>query len=547
MTPSAYPDTFARDRLPPLAEWPELLFEIDAFRYPERINCASAILDRAVDEKGWGERIALRGPRGTVTYRQLREQANRIARVLVEDMGLVAGNRVLLHSPNAPLMAACWFAIQKAGGIAVSSLPLLRTKELKDIIGKAQISHALCDAALHPELDKARTECPTLREVVYFHGNGGDDQLESRMEKKSTDFTNVDSAADDVAMIAFTSGTTGKPKGTIHFHRDVMAICDGFPRFILKPQPDDIFCGAAPLAFTFGLGTLLLFPLYYGASAVLGIPPGPEPLLAAIQQYQATISAAVPSSYRMMLPHLGNYRLNSLRQCISAGEALPVDTRQAWLDATGIQLIDGIGATEMLHIFISAAGTDIRPGSIGKPLPGYRAAVLDNEAKPLPPGQVGRLGVKGPIGCRYLDDPRQTDYVKNGWNLTGDAFVMDDDGYFIYQARNDDMIISSGNNIGGPEVEDALLKHDAVLECAVIGVPDQQRGQVVKAFVVLRDGWPADDDTRTSLQDHVKREIAPYKYPRIIEFRDALPRTETGKLQRFKLREEAPFPSPTHR
>ena len=539
MIPSAYADTFARDRLPPPEQWPELIVDGPDYQYPERINCAGEILDRAVDEKGWGERIALRGPAETLSYRQLRERANRIARVLVEDMGLVAGNRVLLHAPNDTLMAACWFAIQKAGGIAVSSLPLLRAKELTDIIGKAKISHALCAESLRGELDKARAECPSLTHIMHFHGLGAAGGLEQRMASKAADFVNVDSAADDVAMIAFTSGTTGRPKGTMHFHRDVLTICDAFPRHILKPNPDDIFCGAAPLAFTFGLGTLLLFPLRYGASAVLGIPPGAESLLAAIEKYAVTIAAAVPSSYRMMLAHLSHFKLDSLRQCISAGEALPVGTRTAWLNATGIKLIDGIGATEMLHIFISAAGDDIRAGAIGKPLPGYQATILDGEGNPLPLGQVGRLAVKGPIGCRYLDDPRQTDYVKNGWNLTGDAFTMDADGYFFYQARDDDMIISCGNNIGGPEVEEALLKHESVLECAVIGVPDEARGQVVKAFVVLRPGWPTDDSTRSALQEHAKREIAPYKYPRIIEFRDALPRTETGKLQRFKLREEA--------
>jgi len=544
MIPSAHRDTFARDRLPQPKLWPELIFELPELQYGDRLNCAGEILDKAVDEKGWGERIALRGPLGSYTYRELRTEANRVAQVLVEDMGLVPGNRVLLHSPNAPLMVACWFGIEKAGGIAVSTMPLLRAKELGDIIAKAKISHSLCDISLQGELELARSQNPVLEKVLFFNGllnstAKPEGLLETLLAGKNGQFANVDTAADDVALIAFTSGTTGKPKGTMHFHRDVMAICDCFPRSTLKPEPDDIFCGAAPLAFTFGLGGLVLFPLRYGASSVIGVKPGPEPLLQAVQDYKVTISFSVPTGYRMALPMLQRFDISSLRKCVSAGEALPVATREAWLKATGIRLIDGIGSTEMLHIFISAAGDDVRPGATGKPIPGYRATIVDEAGNPLPPGQVGRLAVKGPTGCRYLDDPRQYDYVVNGWNLTGDAFSMDADGYFFYQSRTDDMIISAGNNIGGPEVEDVLLKHPAVAECAVVGVPDENRGQVVFAFVVLAPGFDASDDLARELQDHVKSLLAPYKYPRIIDFRAALPRTETGKLQRYKLREEA--------
>ena len=548
MTPSAHQDTFTRDHLPPPKLWPELLFELPELQYPERLNCAAEILDKAVDEKGWGERIALRGPLGSFTYRQLQDRANRIAHVLVNDMGLVPGNRVLLHSPNAPLMIACWFGIQKAGGVAISTMPLLRAKELGEIIDKARISHALCDRSLSGELKLARSRHPVLTQVRFFDSNRSVDSsavndapeaLEPLMASQPTGFAAVDTAADDVAMIAFTSGTTGKPKGTMHFHRDVMAICDCFPRSTLKPEPDDIFCGAAPLAFTFGLGGLVLFPLRYGASSVIGVKPGPEPLLQAVQDYKVTISFSVPTGYRMALPMLDRFDIRSLRKCVSAGEALPVATREAWFKATGIQLIDGIGSTEMLHIFLSAAGDDIRPGATGKPIPGYRATILDEAGNPLPPGQVGRLAVKGPTGCRYLDDSRQYDYVVNGWNVTGDAFLRDADGYFFYQSRTDDLIVSAGNNIGGPEVEDILLKHPAVAECAVVGTPDEERGQVVRAFVVLKPEFEGSPALIKELQDHVKGLLAPYKYPRIIDFREALPRTETGKLQRFKLREEA--------
>ncbi|MBL8485600.1 MAG: AMP-binding protein [Rhodocyclaceae bacterium] len=532
---TAHVDTFARDRLPPRDQWPEFIFDLPELRYPERMNCATELLDKAVTEHGWGERMAILSPRGNLSYRQLLETANRIAGVLVEDMGLVPGNRVLLRGCNSPMMAACWFAVQKAGGIAVATMPLLRARELTDVITKAEVSLALCEHELLGELDLARPACPSLGRVACWYG--GD--LEGRMAAKPADFSNVATSRDDIALIAFTSGTTGKPKGTMHFHRDVMAICDCFPRSTLKPAGDDLFCGTPPLAFTFGLGGMLLFPMRFGAATLLLERLTPEALLKAIQDHRATICFTAPTFYRMMAGLAAGFDISSLRKCVSAGEALPVATRELWRQATGIRIIDGIGATELLHIFISAAGDDIRPGATGKPIPGYVAAVFDEDGNPLPPGRIGRLGVKGPTGCRYLDDPRQAAYVHDGWNFTGDSYLVDADGYFHYQARTDDMIISAGYNIGGPEVEDALLQHPAVAECGVIGVADPDRGQVVKAFVVPRPGFQGDAALVAALQEHVKRAIAPYKYPRLVEFRDALPRTETGKLQRFRLREQA--------
>lgn len=532
---TAHVDTFARDRLPPRDQWPEFIFDLPELRYPERMNCATELLDKAVTEHGWGERMAILSPRGNLSYRQLLEAANRIARVLAEDMGLVPGNRVLLRGCNSPMMAACWFAVQKAGGIAVATMPLLRARELTDVITKAEVSLALCEHELLGELDLARPACPSLGRVACWYG--GD--LEGRMAAKPADFSNVATSRDDIALIAFTSGTTGKPKGTMHFHRDVMAICDCFPRSTLKPAGDDLFCGTPPLAFTFGLGGMLLFPMRFGAATLLLERLTPEALLKAIQDHRATICFTAPTFYRMMAGLAAGFDISSLRKCVSAGEALPVATRDLWRQATGIRIIDGIGATELLHIFISAAGDDIRPGATGKPIPGYVAAVFDEDGNPLPPGRIGRLGVKGPTGCRYLDDPRQAAYVHDGWNFTGDSYLVDADGYFHYQARTDDMIISAGYNIGGPEVEDALLQHPAVAECGVVGVADPDRGQVVKAFVVLRPGCEGDAALVAALQEHVKRAIAPYKYPRLVEFRDALPRTETGKLQRFRLREQA--------
>jgi len=528
---TAHVDCFARDNLPPRDQWPEFRFDLPELQYPERMNCAAVLLDDMV-RAGHGERIALRAPDGECTYQQLQAQANRMANLLVSDMGLVPGNRVLLRGPNNPMMAAAWLAVFKAGGICVGTMPLLRAKELTEIINKAQISHALCDRRLDAELKLALPSCPALKSIKYWY----DDETDAQIGKQSENFKNVDTSAEDVALIAFTSGTTGKPKGTMHFHRDVIAMCDCFPRSCLKPSRDDVFIGSPPLAFTFGLGGLLCFPLRFGASTALVEKFTPETLLESIQKFRATILFTAPTMYRALAGLWKNYDLSSLEKCVSAGEALPDATRQLFRRATAIEIIDGIGATEMIHIFISHAPEHAKYGATGHAIPGYTAAVLDDNGERCAPGQIGRLAVKGPTGCRYLADDRQKAYVQNGWNVTGDAYVMDMDGYFHYQARTDDMIISAGYNIAGPEVEGALLAHPAVAECGVVGQPDEERGMIVKAFVVLKPGNNPDEETQKLLQDHVKRNIAPYKYPRAIEFVAALPRTETGKLQRFKLR-----------
>lgn len=539
MSYTAHIDTFARDNLPPRNQWPELVFTRPELQYPERLNCAAELLDRMV-AGGHGERPALWAPVDgkpvRCTYRQLLAQANRIARALTENLGLVPGNRVLLRGPNNPMMAACWLGIVKAGGIVVATMPLLRAKELTQIAAKARCSLALCDARLLDELELARPDCPDLKRIVAFNSDGSA-ALEAMLADKPDTFDNVDTAADDVALIAFTSGTTGQPKGTMHFHRDVMAMCDTFPRSVLKPAPDDIFCGTPPLAFTFGLGGLLCFPLRFGASTVLVEKLMPDTLMQTIRDFKATICFTAPTFWRLMAPLAEKDGIGRLKKCVSAGEALPDATRQLWKQASGIEIIDGIGATEMIHIFISSPPEKVRRGAIGQAVPGYHALIVDDDGNPLPPGEVGRLAVQGPTGCRYLADPRQSQYVQHGWNLTGDAFSMDKDGYFTYQARTDDMIISAGYNIAGPEVESALLQHPAVAECGVVGVPDEERGQIVKAVVVLREGHQPGEALVRELQDFVKRSIAPYKYPRAVEFVDALPRTETGKLQRFRLRQ----------
>ncbi|HYD58539.1 MAG TPA: AMP-binding protein [Burkholderiales bacterium] len=531
---TAHADTFVRDNLPPRSQWPEFLFELAELQYPGRLNCATELLDKPVT-RGHGHRIALRAPEGECTYTQLFTQANRLANVLVREMGLKPGNRVLLRGPNNPMMAACWFAVMKAGGVCVATMPLLRAKELTEIIRKAEVTHALCDLRLAAELKSAQANCPSLKDVRYWYDDRAN-SLDQLALKQPLWFTNVPTAADDPALIAFTSGTTGKPKGTVHFHRDVVAMCDAFPRSILQVQKDDIFCGTPPVAFTFGLGGMLCFPLRYGASTVLVEKHTPETLLETIQRFKATVCFTSPLMYRQMAPLASRFDIASLKKCVSAGEALPDATRQLFKEATGIEIIDGIGSTEMIHIFISHTPDKVRRNATGYAIPGYKATVLNEDGRPCAPGEVGKLAVKGPTGCRYLADERQKNYVKDGWNVTGDAYSMDEDGYFFYQARTDDMIISAGYNIAGPEVEGALLAHPAVAECGVVGAPDAERGTIVKAFVVLKGDVPKSDETRKKLQDHVKQAIAPYKYPREIEFVDALPRTETGKLQRFKLR-----------
>ncbi|MDH4324588.1 MAG: AMP-binding protein [Betaproteobacteria bacterium] len=531
---TAHVDTFARDSLPPRGQWPEFLFERPEFRYPARMNCATELLDKMVS-KGFGHRPVIRAEDGGCTYTELYAQANRIANVLVREMQLKPGNRVLLRGPNSPMMAACWFAVMKAGGVCVATMPLLRAKELTDIVVKAEVSHALCDRRLAAELEAARPGCPTLQAVKYWHDDAPD-SIDALCMRQAQTFTNVDTAAEDVALIAFTSGTTGRPKGTMHFHRDVIAMCDAFPRSCLGASRDDVFCGTPPLAFTFGLGGLLAFPMRVGAATVLVEKLSPETLLETIQKYKATVCFTAPIMYRAMAGLAKAYNLKSLKKCVSAGEALPDATRQLFREATGIEIIDGIGSTEMIHIFISHTPGRVRAGATGYAVPGYRATVLDDEGRPCKPGVVGRLAVKGPTGCRYLADERQKDYVQDGWNVTGDAYSMDADGYFFYQARTDDMIISAGYNIAGPEVEGALLAHPAVAECGVVGAPDAERGAIVKAYVVLKPEARASAKLIQDLQAHVKNAIAPYKYPRAIEFVDALPRTETGKLQRFKLR-----------
>jgi len=528
---SADVDTFARDNLPPREQWPEFVFQLPELQYPERMNCATVLLDDMV-RAGHGNRIAIRAPDGECSYFQLQAQANRMANLLVREMGLRPGNRVLLRGPNNPMMAAAWLAVFKAGGICVGTMPLLRAKELIEIVNKAEITHALCDKRLETELKLAQPACPTLKKIRYWY----DDETDALIQKCPEKFENINTSAEDVALIAFTSGTTGKPKGTMHFHRDVVAMCDCFPRSCLKPSKDDIFIGSPPLAFTFGLGGLLCFPLRFGASTALVEKFTPDTMLEAIQKFKATILFTAPTMYRALAGIWKNYDLRSLKKCVSAGEALPDATRQLFKQASGIEIIDGIGATELIHIFISHAPEHARRGATGQAIPGYTAVVLDENGERCAPGQIGRLAVKGPTGCRYLADERQKNYVIDGWNVTGDAYVMDMDGYFIYQARTDDMIISAGYNIAGPEVEGALLSHPAVAECGVVGKADEERGMIVSAFIVLKNNFPASEEMKKELQEHVKRNIAPYKYPREIEFVAALPRTETGKLQRFKLR-----------
>lgn len=538
--PTAHLDTFARNNLPARGDLPETLFTLESLQFPDQLNCAAAILERHITQ-GRGRATAIIGPTVRWTYADLNARANRIAKVLVQDFGIVPGNRVLLRAPNNPMLAACWFAVLKAGAIVVATMPLLRARDLVPIITKARINLALCDARLVPELSQAQAETSPFPIVPFDGADAGDAaaDLNQRMRGQGDAFTCVDTARDDVALIAFTSGTTGAPKGTLHYHSDVLAMGATAGEHLFGLQPDDVVIGSPPLAFTFGLGALLTFPLTAGASTVLLESAPPPELLHAIAHYQATVCATAPTAYRAMLRHMEGLALPSLRKCISAGEHLPLETFDQWRARTGISIINGLGTTEMTHMFTGAEGEHIRPGATGKALPGYDVRILGPDNAPLPAGAFGRLTVRGPTGCKYLADPRQRDYVINGWNVTGDICSMDPDGYVWYQSRADDMIVSAGYNISGPEVEQALLPHPAVLECAVVAAPDEERGNVVKAFIVPAPGYTIGPELTRTLQEFVKGSIAPYKYPRLIEYVDALPKTYTGKLQRSVLRARA--------
>ncbi|MEW1996883.1 AMP-binding protein [Streptomyces coelicoflavus] len=524
---SAHVDTFARDHLPPPEQWPELVFELPELRYPARLNCAAELLTGPPD----GRPVFRTASGDTWSYGDLRDRVDRIAHVLTVDLGVVPGNRVLLRGPTTPWLAACWLAVLKAGAVAVTVLDRQRPHELRAICGIARVRHALCDVRAVDDLTKA--EIDGLRITTY--GGDAPDDLAARTAPGTvpgTPYEAVDTAADDVALIAFTSGTTGRPKGCMHFHRDVLAIADTFSAHVLKPRPDDVFAGSPPLGFTFGLGGLVVFPMRAGASALLLEQAGPRQLLPAVAEHRVSVLFTAPTAYRAMLDELDGYDVSSLRRCVSAGENLPAATWRAWHERTGLRIINGIGATELLHIFVSAADGAVRPGTTGVPVPGWHARVQDEYGAPVPDGEPGLLAVRGPVGCRYLADPRQREYVRDGWNVTGDTYVREPDGYFRYVARADDMIISSGYNIAGPEVEDALLRHPDVVEAAVVGRPDQRRGQVVVAHVVPREGAGRDAD---ALREFLRAELAPYKCPREIVFLDALPRTATGKLQRYRL------------
>ena len=541
MSYSAQTDRFVHDRLPPPEQWPRMSYDLSELQLLAQVNLVQALFE-GVARRGLGDRPLLRSPRRTLSYAQARIEVARLAQALVEDYGLVPGNRVLLRGGNSIGMALAWLAVVQAGAVAVATMPLLRAKELNEIIDKSQPTLALCDERLLGELQQAQAQQPGLQTLVSFDSLHQSGQLALAAARYDGQHPACATAADDIALLAFTSGTTGKPKAAVHTHRDVLAACETWPRHVLRATPEDIVMGSPPLAFTFGLGGLLIFPMWAGASVYFpDIPYTPEAMAQLIFDTGATIVFTAPTFYRQMAPFMQQQAAQrgqaaALRLSVSAGEGLPDATRQLWKNATGLEMLDGIGATEMFHIFVSAAPEQVRRGAIGRVVPGYSARVVDEQGQELPRGSVGRIAVIGPTGCKYLDDARQTNYVRDGWNYPGDAFVQDADGYFFYQARTDDMIITSGYNVGAPEVEDALLGHPAVAECGVIGQSDQARGMIVKAFCVLRPGVMGDAALVQALQDHVKATIAPYKYPREIEFRDKLPRTETGKLQRFRLK-----------
>ena len=536
--PTGHVDTFARDNLPPADQWPDLLLDRPEFQYPEYLNAAVELTDRMV-EKGFGDNTALIGNGRRRTYKELTDWSNRLAHALVEDFGVKPGNRVLIRSGNNPAMVAAWLAATKAGAVAVNTMPMLRAGELTKIVDKAEIGLALTDSRIADELVACAKDSRFLKKVINFDGTANHDaELDRVALSKPVKFQAVPTGRDDVALLGFTSGTTGEPKATMHFHRDLLIMADGYAREVLAVTPDDVFVGSPPLAFTFGLGGLAVFPLRFGATATLLENASPANMIDIIETYKATISFTSPTAYRAMMTAMeSGADLSSLRMAVSAGETLPAPVFNDWTRRTGKPMLDGIGATEMLHIFITNRLEDAAPGTTGKPVAGYEARIVDGDMKDVPDGTIGHLAVRGPTGCRYLADARQTKYVRDGWNLTGDDFVRDKNGVFHFAARADDMIISSGYNIAGPEVEAALLAHAEVAECAVIGIPDEARGQIVEAHVVLRPGIVGDESCIKRLQEHVKATIAPYKYPRSVRFVEALPKTQTGKIQRFKLKQ----------
>ena len=534
--PSAHIDTFARDNLPPQDQWPEFL--LDGFDYPDHLNAAVEMTDGMV-AKGFGDHTALIGNGRRRTYKELTDWTNRLAHALVDDLGVKPGNRVLIRSANNPAMVAAWLAATKVGAVVVNTMPMLRAGELGAIVDKAEIEFALCDTRLMDELVTCAKSSKFLKKVIGFDGTQNHDaELDRLALQKPVQYEAVKTGRDDVALLGFTSGTTGNPKATMHFHRDLLIIADGYAKEVLQVTPEDVFIGSPPLAFTFGLGGLAIFPLRFGAAATLLEQATPPNMIEIIQQFKATVCFTAPTAYRAMLTAMEEGAdLSSLRAAVSAGETLPKPVYDDWIAKTGKPMLDGIGATEMLHIFITNRFDDHKPACTGKPVTGYQAKIVDEAGKDVAPGTPGRLAVRGPTGCRYLADDRQKAYVQNGWNITGDTFVMDEDGYFHFAARNDDMIISAGYNIAGPEVEAALLSHASVAECAVIGVPNEERGAIVEAHVVLMAGHAANDLMIRDLQDHVKKTIAPYKYPRSVKFCAELPKTQTGKIQRFRLRD----------
>ncbi|WIY24747.1 AMP-binding protein [Parasedimentitalea psychrophila] len=534
--PTGHVDRFSRDGLPPVEQQPDFL--LDGFDYPEYLNVGYELTDAMV-AKGFGDNTALIGNGRRRTYKELADWSNRLAHVLVDDMGVQPGNRVLIRSANNPAMVACWLAATKVGAVVVNTMSMLRAGEIGQIVDKAEITHALCDTRLMDDLVKCQKTSKYLKHILGFDGTMNHSaELDHLALEKPVQFEPAKTGRDDVALLGFTSGTTGKPKATMHFHRDLLIIADGYAKEVLNVQPTDVFVGSPPLSFTFGLGGLAIFPLRFGAAATLLENASPPSLIEIIQQYKATICFTAPTAYRVMLAAMEKGAdLSSLRAAVSAGETLPAPIYHDWIRKTGKPMLDGIGATELLHIFVSNRFEDHRPGCTGKTVGNYEARIVDSDMQDVPQGETGRLAVRGPTGCRYLNDDRQSNYVCEGWNITGDSFTMDEDGYLHFAARNDDMIISSGYNIAGPEVESALLGHPAVSECAVVGIPDEDRGMLVEAHVVLKPGTNPTDETRKLLQDYVKETIAPYKYPRSIKFRETLPKTPTGKIQRFLLRE----------
>ena len=540
--------------LPPEEMRPEKVYSIPEVQdYPARLNPARELLDRNVEE-GRGGKPALLFQDRVITYGALAEQANRLGNVLASH-GVEEEDRVVILSPNQPLSLVANFAALKLGAVPVPASPLLSPPEVSWVINNSEARALLVHTAMLPLVEKARPEFSS--EPVVLGLAPPSDELSKAdvesvlplMEKADAALEAVLREKDRVGILLYTSGTTGKPKGVVHLVEEILAVADTFGHYGWKLRDDDVVFSPAPLAFAAGYGAMAIIPFRFGAAVSIMPRFEPEAAFETVQQHHATVLTILPTSYRKMLQVEGaekRFDLSSVRMCTGGGEALTAETYGQWLDRFGLEIFEGFGTTEMFYVFVSVAVTEkAKPGSIGTPVPGYEVKVVSEEGNEVGPGEIGRMVAKGPTGTLYwrpqeengrLMESQRHAVVGKGWNVVGDYLYGDEDGYFWFVSREDDLIKSSGYRIGPEEIEMVILKHPAVADAGVIGVPDPVRGQNTKAFVVLTEGYAPSGELKQEIIDFCRNDIAVYKLPREVEFVETLPRTVTGKLLRRVLR-----------